>query len=80
MLEHTGLKVSHLYIAPVKQKYGIIERENYNKPKSENPRQPECPPEKEKAIMDALRYYGRIGLHGHYDRRTKIFGVASSPV
>ena len=80
VLEHAGLKVSHLYIAQVKQKYGIIERENYNKPKSENPRQPECPPEKEKAIMDALRYYGRIGLHGHYDRRTKIFGVASSPV
>ena len=33
VLEHTGLKVSHLYIAQVKQKYGIIERENYNKPK-----------------------------------------------
>lgn len=40
VLEHTGLKVSHLYIAQVKQKYGIIERENYNKPKSENSRQP----------------------------------------
>ena len=40
VLEHTGLKVSHLYIAQVKQKYGIIERENYNKPKSENAKQP----------------------------------------
>ena len=49
VLEHTGLKVSHLYIAQVKQKYGIIERENYNKPKSENSRQPKCPPEKEAA-------------------------------
>ncbi len=45
VLEHTGLKVSHLYIAQVKQKYGIIERENYNKPKSENSKQPKCPPE-----------------------------------
>ena len=50
VLEHTGLKVSHLYIAQVKQKYGIIERENYNKPKSENSKQPKCPPEKEAAI------------------------------
>ena len=49
VLEHTGLKVSHLYIAQVKQKYGIIERENYNKPKSENAKQPQCPPEKEEA-------------------------------
>ena len=60
VFEHTGLKVSHLYIAQVKQKYGIIERENYNKPKSENARQPKCPPEKEAAIIDALRYFGMI--------------------
>ena len=60
VLEHTGLKVSSLYIAQVKQKYGIIERENYNKPKSENAKQPQCPPEKEVAIMEALRYYGMI--------------------
>ena len=60
VLEHTGLKVSHLYIAQVKQKYGIIERENYNKPKSENSRQPKCPPEKEAAITDALKYFGMI--------------------
>ena len=57
VLEHTGLKVSHLYIAQVKQKYGIIERENYNKPKSENSRQPKCPPEKEAAIMEALKHF-----------------------
>lgn len=60
VLEHTGLKVSHLYIAQVKQKYGIIERENYNKPKSENARQPKCTPEKEAAIIDALRYFRMI--------------------
>lgn len=60
VLEHTGLKVSHLYIAQVKQKYGIIERENYNKPKSENSRQPKCPPEKETAITEALKYFGMI--------------------
>ena len=38
VLEHSGLKVSSLYIAQIKQKHGIIERENYNKPKSENAR------------------------------------------
>ncbi len=60
VLEQTGLKVSSLYIAQVKQKYGIIERENYNKPKSENARQPQCPPEKEAAITEALKYFGMI--------------------
>ena len=60
VLEHTGLKVSSPYIAQVKQKYGIIERENYNKPKSEDARQPQCPPEKEKALTEALRHFGMI--------------------
>ena len=60
VLEQTGLKVSSLYIAQIKQKYGIIERENYNKPKSENARQPKCPPEKEAAITEALKYFGMI--------------------
>ncbi len=60
VLEQTGLKVSSLYIAQVKQKHGIIERENYNKPKSENARQPQCPPEKEKAIAEALKYFGMV--------------------
>lgn len=58
--EHTGLKVSNLYIAQVKQKCGIIERVNYNLPKSENSRQPKCPPEKEKAIKEALEYFRMI--------------------
>ena len=58
--EHTGLTVSSLYIAQVKQKCGIIERENYNKPKSEDSRQPQCPPEKEAAIRAALEYFRMI--------------------
>ena len=58
--EHHQLRVSNLYIAQVKQKYGIIERENYNKPKSENAKQPQCPPEKEKAIREAFKYFGMI--------------------
>lgn len=60
VLEHSGMKVSSLYIAQVKQKCGIIERENYNKPKSEDAKQPQCPPEKEKAIMEALKHFGMI--------------------
>ena len=60
VLEKTGLKVSSLYIAQVKQKHGIIERENYNKPKPENARQLQCPPEKEAAITEALKYFGMI--------------------
>ena len=60
VLEHNGLKVSHLYIAQVKQKHGIIERENYNKPKSEDAKQPQCPPEKESAITEALKHFGMI--------------------
>ena len=58
--EHSGLKVSSLYIAQVKQKHGIIERENYNKPKSEDVRQPQCPPEKERTITEALKHFGMI--------------------
>lgn len=60
VLEHSGLKVSSLYIAQIKQKCGIIERVNYNLPKSENSRQLKCPPEKEIAIMEALQHFGMI--------------------
>ena len=60
VLEHTGLKVSSLYIAQVKEKCGIIERVNYNLPKSENSRQPKCPPEKEAAIREALKHFRMI--------------------
>lgn len=61
VLEKFGIKVSHLYIAQVKRKCGIIERENYNKPKSEDSRQPKCPPEKEAAIRAALEHFRMIG-------------------
>ena len=60
VLEHSGLKVSSLYIAQVKEKCGIIERVNYNLPKSENSRQPKCPLEKEVAIREALEYFQMI--------------------
>ena len=58
--EHYGFHVTNLNIAQVKQKHGIIERENYNKRKSENSRQPGCPEEKVKAIEDALRHFQMI--------------------
>ena len=58
--EKTGLQVSNLYIAQVKRKCGIIERVNYNQPKSEDSRQPKCPPEKEEAIKAALEYFRMI--------------------
>lgn len=60
ILEHTGMRISSLYIAQVKQKCGIIERENYNKFKSEDAKQPQCPPEKEKAIKEALKHFGMV--------------------
>ena len=58
--EHTGLTVSSLNIAQVKQKCGIIERENYNKAKSKNSRQPKCTEEKEETIVEALKFFKMI--------------------
>ena len=55
-----GLKVSNLYISQVKRKCGIEVGENYNLPKSEDGRQPQCPVEKEKAIKEALEHFGMI--------------------
>ena len=60
VLEHTGLKVSNLYISQIKRKYGLEVGKNYNLPKSEDSRQPQCPPEKEKAIREAFKYFGMI--------------------
>ena len=60
VLAHHQLKVSNLYIAQVKQKYGIIERENYHKAKNENAKQPKCPKEKEDAIVEALKHFQMI--------------------
>ena len=58
--ENYGFHVTNLNIAQVKQKHGIIERENYNKPKSPDSKQPGCPEEKVKAIEDAMRYFQMI--------------------
>lgn len=60
VLEQTGLKVSSLYISQVKQKCGLEVRENHHKAKSENTKQPQCPPKKEAAIRDALKYFKMI--------------------
>ena len=58
--EHYQFKVSNLYIAQVKQKHGIIERENYHKAKNENAKHPQCPKEKEDAIVEALKHFQMI--------------------
>ena len=58
LLDKYGLKVSSLYIAQVQRKHGLIERENYNFSKKENPKVPYCP--EEKAIEDALKWFGMI--------------------
>ena len=55
-----GYRVTNLNIAQVKQKHGIIERENYNKPKSSDSKQPGCPEERVKAIEDAMRHFQMI--------------------
>ncbi|MDY4192721.1 MAG: 23S rRNA (uracil(1939)-C(5))-methyltransferase RlmD [Bariatricus sp.] len=60
VLKEFGLKVSNLYISQVKRKCGIEVGENYNLPKSENARVPQCPKEKEDAIKDALKYFAMI--------------------
>lgn len=60
VLEHSGLKVSSLYISQIKRKCGLDVGDSYNKPKSEDAVQPQCPPEKEEAIKEALKYFGMI--------------------
>ena len=60
VLEQTGLKVSSLYISQVKQKCGLEVRENHHKAKSENIKQPQCPKEKEDAIVEALKHFQMI--------------------
>lgn len=60
VLKEFGLKVSSLYISQVKRKCGIEVGENYNLPKSENARVPQCPKEKEDAIKAALKYFAMI--------------------
>ena len=60
VLEQTGLKVSSLYIGQIKKKCGLDVGENFNLPKSENARQPQCTPEKEEAIMQAFKHFGIV--------------------
>ena len=60
VLEHTGLKVSNLYISQIKRKCGLEVGKNYNLPKAEDSRQPQCPSEKENAIREAMKYFGMI--------------------
>jgi 23S rRNA (uracil1939-C5)-methyltransferase len=60
VLEQTRLKVSSLYISQVKRKCGLEVGQSYNLSKKENAKQPQCPPEKEAAIMEALKYFGMI--------------------
>lgn len=56
----TGLNVTPLYIAQVKRKHGIIERECYNNAKADNPKMHLCPPDKEAAIEEALAHFAMI--------------------
>ena len=60
VLEHSGLKVSNLYISQIKRKCGLEVGKNYNLPKAEDSRQPQCPSEKENAIREAMKYFGMI--------------------
>ncbi len=60
VLEQTGLRVSSLYISQIKQKCGLEVRENHHKATSENTKQPQCPKEKEDAIVEALKHFQMI--------------------
>ncbi|MBP1564778.1 MAG: tRNA (uracil-5-)-methyltransferase [Oscillospiraceae bacterium] len=60
VFEQTGLKVSNLYIAQTKKKCGLELGENFNLPKSENAKQPQCPEDKERAIVEALKYFKMV--------------------
>ena len=60
VLEHTGLKVSSLYISQIKLKCGLDVGQNYNLSHKEDAKVPKCPPEKEAAIRDALKYFQMI--------------------
>ena len=60
ILKKYNIKVSSLYVAQVKAKYGLEMRDCYNRPRSENSRQPQVPKEKEKMIEEALRHFRLI--------------------
>ena len=67
VLETAGLKVSSLYIAQIKRKYGIEMGENYNKPEDPKARVPKCPKEKELAILDALKHFRMVPETAEYE-------------
>lgn len=67
VLETARLKVSSLYIAQIKRKYGIEMRENYNKPEDPKARVPKCPKEKELAILDALKHFRMVPGTAEYE-------------
>ncbi len=68
--EHNdGMKVSNLYIAQVKAKYGIIERENYNKAKSDDARQPQCPKEKKTKSNNYLPKVNYLSVRSGYSHK-----------
>lgn len=69
MLKTYGLKVSNLYISQVKRKLGLDIGKNYNLPKSENPVVPNCPPDKEQAITNALKDFGMVHDGGEILKR-----------
>lgn len=60
VFEQTGLKVSNLYIVQTKKKCGLELGENFNLPKSENAKQPQCPEDKERAIVEALKHFKMV--------------------
>ncbi|WP_331488177.1 23S rRNA methyltransferase [Chakrabartyella piscis] len=60
VLENSGLKVTNLYIAQIKDKMGIKERVNYHVSKKEDAKVPQCPIDKEKAIIEALEHFNMI--------------------
>ena len=64
VLKEYGLKVSNLFISQIKRKCGLEVGKNYNLAKSEDAKQPNCPEEKEKAIVDALKHFGMIAKAG----------------
>ena len=66
MLQHSGLKVSSLYIAQIKRKYGIDVGEAFNKPADPTKHVPKCPKEKEMAIIDALKAFRMLAEDVEY--------------
>ena len=77
VLKEFGLKISNLYISQIKRKCGIEVGENYNLPKTENPKAPQCPKEKEDAIKAALKYFVGKGLHEQYSYSRNISHISA---